>query len=421
MRHKRCQASQLPGSRLRGSRLPGARLRWSLLLATLWWPASALTADDDWSVAGFGSLSVATLDTAQFDYVSQRALQAEGAGRSAEWSYKPDTVLGGQLDYPFTESLTGTGQLTVRQDHQGDMAPDLTLALLRWEFADDWSARVGRMQNPQFLYSESWLTQFGAPHARPRMEVYIAFPLPGFDGALLSRGFDWAGWRGQWQLGWSHTTGVDTRQFDDSELLGPTAALSLQRTPWRLQLAYADFQLNLGRSQTFDPPLAQIRTLDPSIADAFDNQGVDWHVASLGIEYDDGRWHGVLEAVQRRNDSVLAPDLAGQYLTLERRFSDTTAYLSLFHVDTASIAGRYRNSPAFPVITSLAAITEFGQRGYALGGTFPLTEQIRVRLQWDRFHVDARSYGLFINYQPGFDVSEERDVNLYTVSLDFLF
>jgi len=374
------------------------------------------------SFSGFGTIGSTYLNRDDRDFVQQRILQNEGAGRTDNWTAKVDSVLGLQLDYQLSPDLVASLQGAVKQNPKGDMAPEFTLAMVRWNFSDDWRMRVGRMQNPQFIFSDTWLVNYGQAHARPRAEVYFLYPFYALDGLTLDYGFDLLNWRANLLLGWSQLQGVRWRNGHNGELIGPIANLSLSREEWIVKVSYSDFTVSTSPTD-FDPLFNALETIDPALIGRIRIIDADWRVAAIGIEFNHGPWHAVLEAAHRYAGPTLNTQKhsVGSYLTLEYRFSSASIYTSVFYVNTEVDYNEYLGSPAYPLIRAAQATAEYGQRGYALGTQVQLSEHINGRVQLDRIFAEDNNLGLFIHHNADFNRQNPAPVTALSINLDFLF
>ena len=372
--------------------------------------------------SGFGTLGFTYLNKEDRDFVQQRILQNEGAGRTERWTPKVDSVLGLQLDYQWSTDLVASLQGAVIQNPEGDMAPELTLAMIRWNFNDDWRMRLGRMQNPQFFFSDTWLVNYGQAHARPRTEVYFLYPFYGVDGVTLDYGFDVHDWRANVMLGWSQLEGIRWRNGHNGKLIGPIANVTFSREHWTVKFSYSDLTASTSPTD-FDPLFNGLEAIDPTLIGRIRIIDVDWRVAAAGIEFDQGPWHAVFEIAQRYNSPSLTSQKHswGSYFTLERRFDSASIYATAFYVNTDINYNEYQDSPAHLMISTAQTISEYGQRGFALGTQVQLTEHINGRLQLDRIFVDDNSQGLFIHHSADFDRQNPAPATALSISMDFLF
>lgn len=383
---------------------------------------TAVADDSASSFSGFGTFGASYLNRDDRDFTQNRTMQGEGAGATDRISYKVDTVLAAQWDYQWRPEMTSSVQAAVLQDYQGDMSPALTLAMLRWNVAPDWRLRVGRMHNPQFLFSDSWLVRFGQTAARARSEVYFMFPIWGFDGATVDYSFDIGGARGNLMAGWSVLDNVTWRNGKNAELRGPIVNATLSEDAWTLKFSYSDFTISTSPT-VFDGQFQLLENLDPNLIGRLRIIDGDWRVWAFGVEYDDGRWHSLFEWALRETSPALTSQtrVVGTYLTQEYRFERFSLYGSLFYLDTHVDYQAYQDSVALSLIIPGQSTGDLGQRGFAFGASLPLNDSWMMRLQWDRFFIEEGSFGLFLGYTAQYQLSDPAPVSLVSVNVDFLF
>lgn len=96
--------------------------------------AMAATSSGDLTLSGFGRIVAGALDTEQ----------AEFKGYGHELSVKPHSLLGLQLDYQLTDTLTATAQGVLRSSETSDS--ELEWLFLTWTPEDNLTFRLGRQR-----------------------------------------------------------------------------------------------------------------------------------------------------------------------------------------------------------------------------------------------------------------------------------
>lgn len=387
--------------------------RW---LPMLMLAASPVIAEDaEWRF--FGTLAIGQLDQDSADYVQQIVLQAQGIGATENPSPDTDTLLGLHFDYAFNDSLAATVQAVYHQDVDGKFGPDVSVALLRWNLDANNYLRLGRIQNPQYLLSDTALVTFAKPWIRPRPEVYVQSPFPYLDGfaahlhpSLFPDGVDI-------EFGWSWLR--DQRFFggDNARMTGPFLSLSWQQNQMQMKLSYSDFDIKanvpalsdvIDVMQQFDPVLAREFTPD-----------YHWNVLSFSIETLFDPWHVIAE-LSARDSYGITPDLLAGYLTLEYQWQQHRPYVTVFSLNS-SLDIDPTGSPAAPIAEALLSFSDYDQHGFALGYSYYFNDNIAMKLQADYLRTEADSYGLFINHRSDYQVNQAQSFWLYSFSIDFWF
>ncbi len=86
-----------------------------------------------------------------------------------ELSFEPDSKLGLQLKYSFTDWTSFTGQVISRGT---DLTPDLSWAFFTFKINDNWSVQAGRKRIPLYYYSDFQDVGFSYPWITPPDELY---------------------------------------------------------------------------------------------------------------------------------------------------------------------------------------------------------------------------------------------------------
>ena len=393
------------------------RLHRVYLSAMLVLISSIANAAEDFTIHGFGTLATGYLSEDSADYVQQVLLQAEGFGRSDNPSYATDSILGLQLDYAFTEQLTGTAQVVYHQRYDGDYGADFSLALLRWNFDDFNYLRVGRIQNPQFLLSDNALVTFAKPWFRPRPEVYIQSPYPYLDGIAFHSQPSFLPSAIELEVGWSTLKNQDFFGGDSGEMIGPFASLLWRSSSTQLKLAYSDFDTS-ANAPGISAIIDYMAQLDAELAEQF-RLDYHWRVLSASAETLIGPWH-LLAEISQRDSYGVTPDLLGGYITTEYQWHKHRPYLTLFALDS-TIDIQPQGSPAEAIARSLLAYSDYDQYGVAVGYGYYWNENISLKVQMDYLRTKPHSYGLFINHNADYQVHHSQDFFAYSIGIDFWF
>ncbi|WEM44266.1 hypothetical protein PTW35_23555 (plasmid) [Photobacterium sp. DA100] len=136
-----------------------------LALAVLVSPLTSVAAiqiTDNFSISGFGSTSITKSDNSTPLFVHREITD--------ETCYDCDTTFGLQADLSIIEDVNASVQVVKRpQDHWSDV--ELEWAYLNYE-VNQFSFRGGRLRIPLFLISEYYYIGQAYPWARPPQEVY---------------------------------------------------------------------------------------------------------------------------------------------------------------------------------------------------------------------------------------------------------
>lgn len=135
-------------------------------------------------VRGFGTLTAVRTDDASASYRGYP--QPLSLATSTDWSFKPDSLIGVQLDLGSGSPLSGTLQAISRYRETGAFDTEVEWAFLKYQFDDRWRVRLGRLVTPVFMDSEYRFTRFALTTVRADLTMHSLQPFNNHDGLELS-------------------------------------------------------------------------------------------------------------------------------------------------------------------------------------------------------------------------------------------
>ncbi len=165
----------------------------ALAVATLCPIAHAAEGGPDIKISGFGTVAGAISDDGDLRLVRN---VTHGKGISDSLDIGADSRLGLQGVVTFQKGFSATAQLVAQRRSSAGAtvgtyeAKDFDLAF-EWLFAqyqinDNFSVRLGRMQMPAFLLSESLNIGYAAPWLRAPVHLYTSEPFYRLDGVQMN-------------------------------------------------------------------------------------------------------------------------------------------------------------------------------------------------------------------------------------------
>lgn len=373
------------------------------------------------SFDAFGTLGLVYSTEDRADYVSVFT-RPEGPGGSETVSAEVDSIFGGQATFRATSRLTAVVQVVVEQTTDDDYTPQIEWANLRYDVTPDFSVRAGRMAIPAFMVSEYRKVSFANPWVRPPVELYSLVPvftLDGVEATYIQHVGDW-----------SSSLGVS---FGDADVelpgdAGPVEAQETWNVNGKLQRGSLTARVAVARGlldfDAFNPFFAGFRAFGPegeAIADRFEVDRTEMLFATVGAEYDPGRWFVLTELGWSDTHSVFGAKAAG-YLTAGYRWGSITPYATYSRsekLSQSSAAGlSLSNLPPHlaPMAGGLNATlnrilaSSSDQQNLAIGGRWDFMTGMALKLQVDFIDAHDDSTGLFINRQPGFEPGASNQV-----------
>jgi len=382
-----------------------------------------------WSLSGFGTLGAVHSSEPNADYTAS-VLKSSGAGATRRWSMDVDSRLGMQLDLAFDKRWSAVLQVVSEQDLNNSYRPRVEWANVKYQATPELALRVGRIALPMFLSAEYRKVGYVYPWVRPPVEGYGALPFTSSDGVDANY---------RWSLGPVRNTTQVFYGHADEPLIAPMRAYGRRVTglaniaDWgalsvRASVIGVEATTTLGQA-LFDA----LRAAGPAgtaLAQAYAIDHKHLHVASIGVNYDPGRWFLMAEASRTHSDSLLGATRSA-YVSAGWRHGDFTPYATWSRVAAAGPT----STPGLPLaglppaLARQAAVLNAGlnallatipqQDSASVGLRWDLHADMALKLQYDRVRPHGGSRGTLINQTPGFESGGTAHVA--SVALDFVY
>lgn len=406
-----------------------------LIVAALCAAACSATASDGaaisgWSLSGFGSLGLTHASIRSADYTSS-IMKYSGAGHTDRWSPHLDSRLGLQADLAISQDWSAVVQAVSEQRSDGSYRPQLEWANLRYQATPDLALRVGRIALPMFLAADYRKVGYAYPWVRTPVEVYNAIPLTNSDGVDASY---------RWRLGTvKHVTEAfygrtrkalwDNATLDAVGVAGISHTASAGNLSVRASAVTGRMTIDLARP-LFDAYRKYGGAAGAALAERYDVDRRRVKAASLGLNYDPGRWFLMAELGRIKTGSYLGDTYTG-YASAGYRLGELTPYVAWAAVDPDSptrdpgLAPGDLPAPLRPAaavanarlnwLLSTIAI----QSTASLGARWDLSPGAALKMQYDRTRPSRGSRGSLVNVQD--DFVSGQTVHVASVVLDFVF
>ena len=392
-------------------------------------PACAFAqGQSQFSFSGFGTLGVVGTDTYEGRYATS-VLQPGGADKG--WDAGVDSLIAGQVDARFTNSLSFVGQLVANRRAQDDFQPHVELAFLRYALTPNLSVRGGIIATPVFMISDSRLVGISYPWVRTPTALYSQAPITNFRGLDLVYRLNvgnstftlqpYIGVAPNNVPGGPNGSVLKT-ELDDVRGLAVTAELG----NWTLAGRYfqSQFTYRSVSTDTLWGGLRQLSAMLPGAAGLLDElESVDKKLtfASLGVSYDGGNVFFQSEYGRRRSKTFLA-DTTAWYASAGYRFGNVMPHLTVSEVKMDSPTSQSAIPPVGPLLPLAMGVNELlagqnvAQKTVAAGVRWQFHKNADFKVQWDRVKLPNRAVGNF-DALPGF----AEKVDVYSVAVDFVF
>jgi hypothetical protein len=387
---------------------------------------SGATGAADFYISGFGTLGISCFSNSEADF--RRDDVSKGPGRTSRCTGELDSKVGIQGDWGLTDTLEASLQATAIHNADDNFKPQLTLANLRWQFADNWKVRIGRMQNPNFIYSEYRNVNYAQPWARPPGEVYNMLPTFLHDGIEFLYSSKFNDWKLLYHMGIAQSDFnfplSNTSQSLDVTIQTSYLNISAEKGSWLLKAGVAPSRSD-ATSPMVESLLTGLRAAGQwTLADDIEIKNKSYTLYSVGVNYDDGNWLFAGELLTRPTGGfVQQPTTA--YLSIAKRFGPWAPYASI-----ARLTGRQDDAhntlpaahPLFAQVEGLLSSThDLDRTTLSLGVSREITDQFTLKVQADFIKPDNNSWGDHINHSANYNFADPDVDTLFTVNLDFVF
>lgn len=390
---------------------------------------------DSLTIRSFGTVAGVFADTDQADFFHSIAVTPEGPGRSGSVNWNSGSKFAGQVDWSISERWSATAQTLVKQYENGEWTPRMEWAFVKYQASNELDIRVGRIRPPVYMLSDFLDVNFAHPWVRPPVEQYYNIPVTNMDGVDVLWRPDFAGYSllvqpyyGQKDL--RTTTPGDTVEIDNFGL-----SLSASKGDFTYRLGYwnADLVMDIGEFKQAEAGLLQFCSLagDPVACEEFELMNMDninYRFLSAGMTWDRGDYFVQSEFGRAISNSTTVADSVAYYLTGGARLNLWTPFLSYSKFDN-----RMPQNFTESMIPTVNQITigvlnnnAQTQSTVSAGVRYDIMPTVSVKAQWDRTSTgdcsgNARTCrGMFGRSTAEFRATEQ-DVNLFSVSVDFIF
>ncbi len=450
-------------------RLP---LALAALLTCLSAHADFTSEDGKARLSGFGTLGAArtSTDDALLNYPGQ------GGGVDKQWGMEPDTKVGVQGSYKFTNTISGTAQVLTKYRASGQYQPEFEWAFLKWQALPSLALRGGRIGAPYFMISDFRDVGYANTAIRPPLDVYGQVPVSSFDGADASYQMDLGGtnitttlWGGNSRAEFSSSLTSGGSAVDPSVIhIKNTIGLNLQaemENGLTLRFGHAGGALSVDSSvanqlitgaaglasQLSATPFAAGTAADAAtVRNTLTTEGARASFTGIGMAYDQNNIVLATEFTKRKVKKGYIPSTTGWYALGGYRFGNFLPYVivskikvddpnstmpalaGLRAVAASGLVPSQARTGATNVIGGTQAVLnsqKLEQKTLSVGVRWDVTRSLALKTQFDRVTKPAGSNGLFLVPDLGADIAKgnssflntKKNINVISVAVDFVF
>jgi len=340
----------------------------------------------------------------------------------------------------------------MKYDAEGEYVPNPEWVFAKWQPASGLSLRAGRMGAPFFMVSDFRDVGYANTTVRPNLDVYGQVPVSYFDGADAAYQMDVG------SVTVTSTLWAGNAKSDFASALRRNGA-AVPPTEVRIDNAVglnvlaelsSGYALRVGHMQgklTTKSALAQqlIDGVSPalgaggataaaarSVIDAVTTDDTRATFSGIGLTVDRDNVVAAAEFTKRKVKKGYIADTTGWYVLGGYRIGAFLPYVSFskLKVDDPN-AAMPAGASGFgaPVVAGVQGILntqKISQRTTSVGVRWDVMRNVALKAQYDRVSKPANSNGLFLVADPATAsgqsfLNNKKDVNVFTVSMDFVF
>ncbi|WP_132286683.1 hypothetical protein [Marinobacterium mangrovicola] len=377
-------------------------------------------------ISGFGSIALTRGGDENLGF--RRNVSQEG--EFDRWSFRPDSLLGVQLDADLNDRLRGTLQLVGKDRPENGLEESIEAAYLAYNIDPRWTLRVGRVGMDLLPMSEYQNIGFAYDWVRPPVDYYGLIPFSYIDGMDLRYTRPVGAGTLSAKLSAGSTKNI-YESFDQHNYfkLEPFYGVSL-----RYELNNLALMASYARSEIQDFKNPNVDLLEdyllslPSftggseVAERLRLDGIVTEYYSLGAEYRTGPWKATAEIAYLDSDGELFLPFLGGYAGISRRFDSVSLYGLVSQARTTKDAATL-DAPLLPpplghYIQRALNSVQSDQKTLSLGARWDLRSNMALKMQWDRTWVEEGEAFLW-----GRDTEQtpKSALDTFTLSMDFVF
>ncbi|MDC0610096.1 hypothetical protein OAP63_05140 [Vibrio sp.] len=391
-----------------------------IFLSMLSMSAEAIGFGDKIRLSGFGSISESYSDSDSLGFRSSLAQDGQTG-----WSWKPDSLIGLQLDSQLTDSLDATLQFVGRDRINNDLDSSVEWAYLTYRSSDLWNVRVGRVAFDSTLIGSFGAVAYAYDWVRPPTEFYSQIPIYSFDGAELARRFYLSNSSLELKLFGGYSSNDYQAQsspvtFKLAPIIGIAARYESNGVLARLSFSHSEFDGFYNRDVEYVEGLLEPYSASPVIAETLDNLDLNNYSVnyySAGVQHRFDNWTLMSEASYLQSDASLFLSYFAAYMGVSHRIGEYSLFGFLSHGQTTDDVYQIP-SGVNSNIQQIFNVVDSHQSTVSLGSRWDITNQLAIKFQWDRSFVKQ---GEALLWSRSTDDTPKQNVDVFTLSLNFIF
>ena len=326
----------------------------------------------------------------------------------------PNFALGSKLGLQGTFALTEQTQIVGQLVSRGtdEWVPEMEWAFLSHNFDSGFTARIGRLRVPLYMYSDYLEVGYAQPWANPPQEVYGIVPISSYNGIDIIYDTDIGEAYLTLQASYGHA--VDPADINPyavdvefNNTLGLSATWSYDE--WVLRGSY--FQTELKSDAIMGGAMPALSSFDDDLA----------QFAGVGISYDNGSFLAISEYTISKVEGGYS-DTESAYVTLGYRIGNFTPYATYAFLETTDDDDRAWDGTGGLQGAGRAAaqqaVLNWQRTAYSVGTRYDINSHLALKLDVTYAGDFGDTYGA-LPHEPGAETFD--DTILYTIAFDAVF
>lgn len=401
--------------------------------------ATAVIADPiEHQFSGFATVGLVVNDNPDLRF--RRDISQADGSYDNDVAWKTDSLIGVQWQSRWSNQFDTSVQLVAKERYNNNLDKAIEWAFLRYRPMDGLDFRVGRLGSDLFMLSEYRQVGYAFPWVRPPQEFYGFLSFYHFDGMDINKRFDLQ--RGTLNIKLFYGNSDEDYPTADADMPGvnmdfDVAGISfkLEWDEWKFRYSYSHVDINNNVVSPLTDALTGVAPLWPEanlLAHDLNTRDKYINYNEFGIGYDNNDWWVQAEATDLRSDSSLMPNSRHFYLSIGQRFGSVSVYgiggyVSPKHDVPAIVPPAGYPSPIAEQLAMLAYITSASlegvrleQKSYGLGARWDFASKMALKLQVEKFDIDADGSALWVRNQP-IGAGIDQTSTVISLAMDVLF
>lgn len=386
------------------------------------------TNSSDFKINGFGTVGLTKSSDKELGF--REMVSQKGVFDENDWGQNSD--LGIQANYYATDKLDFGIQLLAKQRNENSLDKTISWAYLNYKISPKIDIKLGRVGVDTFMMSDYRHVGFTHLWTHLPTEFYGAHPVNAVDGidlvfkqSLYDGLFRAKVWLGQAKYDFYST---DLSEVELNQLFGTT--VTWENDTWNFRLTYSQTKAKI-KNNTIKPLEQALQQASlagwPEATNysdlTIDNKMIRYYAA--GVSYDSADWliqseMGLIDA-----DSLLTSGTVSGYLSIGRKLGSVTPFI--VGAWTKALEDRLiMPAPTLGAYIPLQQISQYvfdqfytAQHTFSIGARWDVQPKVALKAQWDKTWIDA--YGGLTLDRPNGAIAEKRQLDTFSITIDFLF